>query len=146
MILRDLVMTVNNTSATLSEPLQIYKYDRGITLKIKVVRYKFIFSKTVEEDILAESSIIEARAIIKKPNGEVFECPRTPIEDDYVMIPITIDWTDSDSEIGQYQLQIQLYGSDPINERVTLPPIGFTVAEPIGIFPEDGVEYPDDEE
>ena len=140
MILRDLVMTVNYSSASLSEPLQIYQYDRGITLKIKVMRYNFIFNKHVEEDIIVDSSIISARALILKPDGQtVFECPRTPVEDDCVIIHITLDWTDELREVGNYQLQLQLYGSDHINERVTLPPVGFTVAKPLGHITEEGI-------
>lgn len=140
MILRDLVMTVNYSSASLSEPLQIYQYDRGITLKIKVMRYNFIFNKHVEEDVIVDSSIISARALILKPDGQtVFECPRTPVEDDCVIIHITLDWTDELREVGNYQLQLQLYGSDHINERVTLPPVGFTVAKPLGHITEEGI-------
>ena len=140
MILRELTMTINNSTASLSEPLQIYQYDRGITLKIKVLKYKFVFNKMTEEDMIIDSSIISARAIILKPNGKtVFECPRTPIDDDCVIIPITLDWTDELTEIGNYKLQVQLYGSDYVNERVTLPPVGFTVAKPLGHITEEGI-------
>ena len=142
MILRELVLTVNNTSAALNEPLQIYKRDRGITLKIKVLRYKFIFNKTVEENIITDSSIISARALIQNPKGETFGCERTDIKDDYVIIHIPLDWTDEKAEIGQYKLQIQLYGKDYVNERVTLPPVSFTVADTLGYAREEGIEHP----
>ena len=141
MIQRDLILTVNNTTATLNEPLIVYQQDRGITLKIKVMRYKFMFNKIMEEDLVADTSIISARAIVLKPDGKrVFECPRQAVEDDYVIINITLDWTDELLEIGNYQLQIQLYGSDYINERVTLPPFEFTVAKPIGYVAEEGLD------
>lgn len=147
MILRELVLTVNNTTASLNEPLQIYRDDRGITLKIKVLKYKYLFDKLIEEDTVKDSSIISARAIIRKPDGvTMFECPRENIEDDCVMIQITRDWTDEDIEIGKYQLQIQLYGSDYVNERITLPPFDFSVVNPIGFVaepdaPQDVVGY-----
>lgn len=147
MILRELVLTVNNTTASLNEPLQIYRDDRGITLKIKVLKYKYLFDKLTEEDVVTDSSIISARAIIRKPDGvTMFECPRENIEDDCVMIHITRDWTDEDIEIGKYQLQIQLYGSDFVNERITLPPFDFSVVNPIGFVaepdaPQDVVGY-----
>lgn len=135
-------MTVNNNTATLNEPLILYQHDRGLTLRLKVLKYKFAFNKLMEEDMVADTSIISARAIVLKPDGQrVFECPRQAVEDDYVIINITLDWTDELLEIGQYKLQIQLYGSDYINERVTLPPIEFTVAKPIGFVAEDGVDY-----
>ena len=136
-------MTVNNNTATLNEPLILYQHDRGLTLRLKVLKYKFMFNKLMEEDMVADTSIISARAIVLKPDGKrVFECPRQAVEDDYVIINITLDWTDELLEIGKYQLQIQLYGSDYINERVTLPPIEFTVAKLIGFVAEDGVEIP----
>ena len=136
-------MTVNNTTATLNEPLQIYQLDRGIILRIEVLRYKYTFSKLTEENMIAESDMFSARAIILKPDGKrQFECPRQEIVDNRVIIPITLDWTDEVSEIGKYKLQIQLYGSDPINERVTLPPVEFTVAPMICYVPEEGVSIP----
>ena len=136
-------MTVNNTTANLNEPLQIYQHDRGIVLRIKVLRYKYTFNKLQEEDMVAESGILSARAIILKPDGKrVFECPRQAIEDDYVIVNITLDWTDELAEIGKYRLQVQLYGRDYINERVTLPPVEFTVAPMIGYVPEEGVAIP----
>ena len=141
MIQRDLILTVNNTTSTLNEPLVIYQHDRGLTLRIKVMKYKFMFNKIMEEDYVADNSIISARAIVLKPDGKgKFECPRQAIEDDCVIIPIGLSWTDEYLEIGKYQLQIQLYGSDYINERVTLPPFEFTVARPICLVAEEGVE------
>ena len=140
MIQRDLVLTVNNTTASLNEPLVIYQHDRGLTLKIKILKYKFAFNKIMEEDMVADTSIISARAIVLKPDGRrIFECPRQAVEDDCVIIHITLDWTDELLEIGQYKLQLQLYGSDYINERVTLPPVEFTVAKPIGYVQEEGL-------
>ena len=136
-------MTVNNTTATLNEPLQIYQHDRGITLRIQVLKHKYSFNKFIEENLVEVSQILSARAIVVKPDGvNKFECPRQDIEDDLVIIPITLDWTDDLAEIGKYKLQIQLYGKDPINERVTLPPVEFTVAPMIGYIPEEGVSVP----
>ncbi len=145
MIQRDLVLTVNNNTASLNEPLIIYQHDRGIILRIKVLKYKFAFNKMIEEDVVVDSGIISARAIVRKPNGEMFreeQCPRQPVEDDCVVITITLDWTDDPIEVGEYQLQLQLYGSDYLTERVTIPPVSFTVAKEIGFVMEKGIEYP----
>jgi hypothetical protein len=139
-IQRDLVLTVNNNTASLNEPLVIYQHDRGLTLRIKVMKYKFAFNRIMEEDLVADTSIISARAIVLKPDGKkAFECPRQAVEDDYVIIHITLDWTDELLEIGKYKIQLQLYGSDYINERITLPPFEFTVAKPIGYVQEEGL-------
>ena len=142
LILREFVLTVNNTTSTLNEPLIIYQHDRGITLKIKIMKYKFMFNKIMEEDYVADNSIISARAIVLKPDGRnKLECPRQAVEDDCVIIYIPLEWTDELLEVGKYQLQIQLYGSDYINERVTLPPFEFTVAKPICYVEEEGIVF-----
>lgn len=141
MIQRDLILTVNNTTVSLNEPLVIYQHDRGLTLRIKVMKYKFMFNKIMEEDLVADTSIISARAIVLKPDGKrVFECPRQAVEDDCVIININLSWTDEFLEVGKYLIQLQLYGSDYINERVTLPPFEFTVAKPIGYVAEEGLD------
>lgn len=132
-------MTVNNTTATLNEPLQIYQYDRGITLRIKVLKYKYTFNRVEEED--ATHGMFSARAILLPPDGgKAFGCERQAIEDDLVIINIPLEWTDT--EVGKYKLQVQLYGRDPEKERVTLPPVEFIVAPAIGYVPEPGVTVP----
>ena len=135
-------MTVNNTTATLNEPLQIYLHDRGIVLRIKILKYKYTHGKVEEVDFLAESSMVSARAILLSPDGKKIGCDRQPFEDDCVMITIPHEWTDENTEVGKYKLQIQLYGMDHITERVTLPPVDFTVAAPICPVAEEGVNAP----
>lgn len=135
-------MTVNNTTATLNEPLQIYQHDRGIVLRIKVKSYKYTDGKAEEIDMLAESSMFSARAILLSPSGRKIGLDRQPFEDDYVIINIAHDMTDEPDEVGDYKLQIQLYGEDYIKERVTLPPVGFKVAEAICNVKEEGVNAP----
>jgi hypothetical protein len=137
-----LTLTVNNNTASLNEPLIVYKYDRGITLRIKVLKYKFAFNKLMEEDVVVDSGIISARALIRKPNGKTFECPRQSVEDDCVIITIAFEWLDEEFEVGEHQLQLQLYGPDYLTERITLPPVKFTVAKEIGFVREDGIPYP----
>jgi hypothetical protein len=135
-------MTVNNTTATLNEPLQIYQHDRGIILRIKVLRYKYTYGKTEEVNMLADSDMFSARAILLAPNGRKIGLDRQPFEDDCVIVNISHDMTDELAEVGKYKLQIQLYGIDHIAERVTLPPVEFIVASPICIIQEDGVNSP----
>ena len=135
-------MTVNNTTAALNEPLQIYQHDRGIILRIKVLKYKYTYGKTEEVNMLTDSDMFSARAILLAPNGRKIGLDRQPFEDDCVIVNISHDMTDELAEVGKYKLQIQLYGSDHITERVTLPPVDFIVASPICIIQEDGVNSP----
>lgn len=46
-----------------------------------------------------------------------------------MVITITAEWLDEITEVGTYKLQIQLYGEDPAQQRVTIPPIEFTVRD-----------------
>lgn len=76
MITRDLTITVNNNTSSLSEPVTIYRGDRGIRLNCKIVQYKFQFRRTSEENIITETNIINARVLVHKPNGDgCFEVP-----------------------------------------------------------------------
>jgi hypothetical protein len=135
-------MTVNNTTAVLNEPLQIYQHDRGIVLRIKVMKYKYTDGRTTEVDMLSDLNMFSARAILLAPSGRKIGLDRQPFEDDYVIVNIAHDMTDETAEIGKYKLQIQLYGEDYIKERVTLPPVEFVVAPAICIVQEDGVNAP----
>ena len=135
-------MTVNNTTATLNEPLQIYQHDRGIVLRIKVLKYKYTDGRTTEVDMLSDLDMFSARAILLAPSGRKIGLDRQSFEDDCVIVNISHDMTDETAEIGKYKLQIQLYGEDYIKERVTLPPVEFVVAPAICIVQEDGVNAP----
>lgn len=129
MITRDLTITVKNDTASLSEPVTLYRGDRGIVLNCKIMQYKFKFNRTTLENVINnETTIVGARVLVHKPEGKgCFEIPFAEVVDDVVMVTITSDWTDEMSEIGVYQLQIQLYGEDPKKQRVTIPPVEFTV-------------------
>lgn len=130
MITRDLTITVKNDTALLSEPVTLYRGDRGIVLNCKIQQYKFMFNRTRLENVITNSdtSIMYARVLVHKPNGVgCFEVPFASVTDDVVKITITADWLDQIEEIGVYKLQIQLYGEDPATQRVTIPEVEFTV-------------------
>ena len=115
MITRDLTITVKNDTASLSEPVTLYRGDRGIVLNCRIMQYKFKFNRSTLENVInGETTIIGARVLVHKPNDAgCFEIPFAEVVDDIVMITITEDWTDEMKEVGTYQLQIQLYGEDP---------------------------------
>ena len=135
MITRDLVLTVNNNSSSLNESLTIFRGDRGIVLSVKIQEYKFKFNRKVTSDVIKDNtSIVYARTLVHKPNPDddhstCFEVPITEVKDDTIEIPITADWCDELSEVGTYRLQVQLYGEDPVNQRITIPPVEFNVED-----------------
>lgn len=129
MISRDLTLTVSNNKATLNEPVTLYKNDRGIVLNFTIKGYKFKFNRKTEYNLLrnSEVGIVGARVLVVKPDGSYFEIPMCRIEDDIVKVVIGKEWIDEDIEVGEYKLQIQLYGEDAINQRISIPPVSFNV-------------------
>lgn len=147
-ITRDLTITVSNDRATLSEPLTIYRNNRGIQLNLKIVEYKFNFNRATEENLLAKNtSIIYSRVLVHKPSGKgCFDIPLTNVKDDTVIVLIDKSWTDDLDELdttGPYQLQVLLYGEDPRESCVAIPPVNFVVKDLICDIPEDLDNLPD---
>ena len=128
MIQRDLRLLVSDRSSSLSEPLFIYKYDRGVSLSIEVIENDYLFG-TVKENIFTENDIKKAKTRIKTPDGRVFSQPEieTVIENNIVTVNITPDMTDEMTEVGEYELQIHLYDNE--NGRITLHPFSFRVLD-----------------
>ena len=130
MISRDLVLTINDKGVSLDKTIILYRYDRGITLNIKLE------SDTYD---LAEE-ITKARAIVLRPNKKISATEITDITDGVYVLHLDNTWTDHLGEIGTYQIQLQLYSDNPDDECITIAPFTFEVKNPIGI-PTDSVAY-----
>lgn len=128
MISRDLTLNVGYSSASLNQPLFLYRYDRNIMLNIEVKGYDFMFG-TTEDDLIGQSNIVKAKSYLKSPKGEIFTYPmvETEISDNKVKILINNLMTDESSEVGEYKVQIQLFDED--GSTITLHPFEFTVLE-----------------
>ena len=139
MISRDLTITVNNNTASLSEPVTVYRGDRGIVLNCKIMQYKFKFNRSSLENVINRSTgIVYARVLVHRPSAtECFEVPMAAVDNDIVVITITKEWLDEEIEIGTYKLQIQLYGEDYENERITIPPVEFNVEDTLCNTPDN---------
>ena len=139
MISRDLTITVNNNTASLSEPVTVYRGDRGIVLNCKIMQYKFKFNRSSLENVINRSTgIVYARVLVHRPSAtDCFEVPMAVVDNDIVVITITKEWLDEEIEIGTYKLQIQLYGEDYENERITIPPVEFNVEDTLCNTPDN---------
>ena len=139
MISRDLTITVNNNTASLSEPVTVYRGDRGIVLNCKIMQYKFKFNRSSLENVINRSTgIVYARVLVHRPSAtDCFEVPMAAVDNDIVVITITKEWLDEEIEIGTYKLQIQLYGEDYENERITIPPVEFNVEDTLCSTPDN---------
>lgn len=130
MISRDLVLTINDKGVSLDRTIILYRYDRGITLNIKLE------SDTYD---LAEE-ITKARAIVLRPNKKISATEITDITDGVYVLHLDNTWTDHLGEVGTYQIQLQLYSDNPDDECITIAPFTFEVKNPIGI-PNDSAAY-----
>ena len=130
MISRDLVLTITDKSVSLDKTVTLYRYDRGITLNIRLQSDTY--------DLIEE--ITKARAIVLRPNKKVSATEIADIVDGVYVLHLDNTWTDHLGEIGAYQVQLQLYSDNPDDECITIAPFTFEVKNPIGI-PTDTLAY-----
>lgn len=128
LIQKNVTVTIDGRMASLSEDIYMYKNDRNIDIIFTIVDAKYKFN-AYSGNILVESTARYATVKVLKPNGQRFTSTQLPIEENKVILTITPDFTDQIDEIGVHTVQIQLW--DEEQGRVTLPPISFTVLEPI---------------
>lgn len=128
LIQKDVTVTVDGRYATLSEDIFLYKNDRNIDIVFTIVDAKYKFN-AYSGNILVESTAKYATVKVLKPNGTRFTSGKLLIADNKVILTITQDFIDQIDEVGIHTVQIQLW--DEQAGRVTLPPISFTVLEPI---------------
>ena len=131
MISRDLILTITDKSVSLDKSIVLYRYDRGITLNIKLE------SETYN---ISEEEITKARAIVLRPNKKVSATEIADIVDGVFELHLDNTWTDHLGEVGIYQIQLQLYSDNPDDECITIAPFTFEVKTPIGI-PTDSAAY-----
>ena len=130
MISRDLTLIITDKSVSLDNSVTLYRYDRGITLKLKLQ------SDTYD----LKDEITKARAIILRPNKKVSSTEVADIVDGVFELHLDNTWTDNLGELGVYQIQLQLYGDNTDDECITIAPFSFEVKNPIGI-PTDSPAY-----
>jgi hypothetical protein len=130
MISRDLTLIITDKSVSLDKSITLYRYDRGITLKLKLQ------SDTYD----LEKEISKARAIVLRPNKKVSATEVADIVDGVFELHLDNTWTDNLGELGVYQIQLQLYSDNPDDHCITIAPFSFEVKNPIGI-PTDSPAY-----
>lgn len=128
LIQKEVIMTIEGKTASLSESIYLYQGDRNIDILFTITDAKFKFNEN-NGNILVESSAKNATVKVLKPNGTTFESNKLSIVDNKVVLEITQDFIDEITEIGTHLVQIQLWDSS--NGRVTLPPVNFEVLAPI---------------
>lgn len=128
LIEKEVTMTIEGSTATLSESIYLYRGDRNVDILFTITDAKFKFNE-YSGNILVESTAKYATVNVLKPNGTTFSSEKLAIIDNKVVLTINQQFIDEVTEVGTHLVQIQLWDTD--NGRVTLPPINFEVLEPI---------------
>ena len=128
LIEKEVTMTIEGRTATLSESIYLYRGDRNVDILFTITDAKFKFNE-YSGNILVESTAKYATVNVLKPNGTTFSSEKLAIIDNKVVLTINQQFIDEVTEVGTHLVQIQLWDTD--NGRVTLPPINFEVLEPI---------------
>lgn len=128
LIEKEVTMTIEGRTASLSESIYLYRGDRNVDILFTITDAKFKFNE-YSGNILVESTAKYATVNVLKPNGTTFTSERLAIIDNKVVLTINQQFIDEITEVGTHLVQIQLWDTD--NGRVTLPPVNFEVLEPI---------------
>ena len=128
LIEKEVTMTIEGSTASLSENIYLYRGDRNVDILFTITDAKFKFNE-YSGNILVESTAKYATVNVLKPNGTTFSSERLAIIDNKVVLTINQQFIDEVTEVGTHLVQIQLWDTD--NGRVTLPPINFEVLEPL---------------
>ena len=114
-------ITIKKDVSVCDSPILLYKGDRNVEIRIKILNNRFIILNDLYAQIL-----------IHRPKTEPIVSGIYKIEDDTVVFLITGDMIDDSTEIGEYSFQIRLY-DDELNARISLPPClnGVVIKNPL---------------
>ena len=134
MIFTERTIRVSNGTSSISSPIILYKGDKNIKIRFRIVDCPYTYSKNVD-NIIETSEVSYAQLIIKTPNDgtPIFSDIAEP-ENGYVTFIITSEMIDEAQEVGKYTLQIRLLDDEQYG-RITIPEVvdGIEVREPIAI-------------
>lgn len=134
MIFTERTIRVTNGESQINSPIVLYKGDKNIKIRFKIVDCPYTYSKNVD-NIIEVSEASYAQLAIKTPNN------RLPIfsdiaetENGYVTFIITGEMIDEAKEVGKYSFQIRLLDDEQFS-RITIPEVidGIEVRDPIAI-------------
>ena len=132
MIFTERTIRVSNGTSSISSPIILYKGDKNIKIRFKIVDCPYTYSKNVD-NIIETSEASYAQLIIKTPNnGTPILSDITEPENGYVTFIITGEMIDEAKEVGEYSLQVRLLDDEQYG-RITIPEVvdGIEVREPM---------------
>lgn len=134
MIFTERTIRVTNGASQINSPIVLYKGDKNIKIRFKIVDCPYTYSKNVD-NIIEVSEASYAQLIIKTPNdGLPIFSDIAATESGYVTFTITGEMIDEAKEVGKYSFQVRLLDSEQFS-RITIPEVvdGIDVRDPIAI-------------
>ena len=134
MIFTEKTIKVTNGKSQINDPVILYRGDRNIKLRFRIVDCPYTYSKTVY-NIIETTEASYAQLVIQPPNNSLpIFSDIAATEDGYVTFIITGEMIDEISEIGSYTFQIRLLDDEQYSE-ITIPEVvgGIEIREPIAI-------------
>ena len=124
-------LTVSKNTASLDEPIYMFRGDGDILIildLIKTIR-NMKFGKVLSTNMITDG-LIYSTVCIYKPSGELAFVANGEIVENQMQVTLLKDVMDEVIEIGEHKLQIHLFDED--ENRLTLPEVGqIYIAEPL---------------
>ena len=134
MIFTEKTIRVTNGESQINAPVILYRGDKNIKLRFRIVDCPYTYSKTVH-NVIETTEASYAQLVIQPPNNSfpIFS-DITATENGYVTFIITDEMIDETPEVGSYTFQIRLL-DDEQHSRITIPEVvgGIEIREPIAI-------------
>ena len=134
MIFTEKTIRVTNGESQINAPIVLYRGDRNIKLRFRIVDCPYTYSKTVY-NIIESTEAPYAQLVIQPPNnGLPIFSDIAATENGYVTFIITGEMIDEIPEVGSYTFQIRLLDDEQYS-RITTPEVvgGIEIREPIAI-------------
>ena len=124
MIYLERTITIANSSASIDEPIILYKGDRNVEIQFVLKNSPFRYKSSTNPTY--------GQLIINRENADSIFSDVSETVKGKILFVITGDMIDELNECGNYDFQIRLFNEDKTS-RVTLMPIiaGITIREPI---------------
>lgn len=115
-------ININGNTATIDEDIYLFKQDSNIELKFILNNIRFTFQTAESTNVVESSNASYFRVKLLNPNGKTINFPIQEVTDNFIVLLITGELIDEDTEVGDYTIQIRLYDKDK-NSKLTLPAI-----------------------
>ena len=130
MIIFNRQLTVKKDTAKLNQPLYLYRGDGNILILLDIIAsmQTMKFGTITTENVITEG-IKNGMACVYLPNESLAFVAKGVIIDDKIQLLLTKDMMDEMVEVGEHKIQIHLFDED--DNRLTLPPFGVIVNDPL---------------